>query len=148
MLSLGLCLAMLSPLHPALRGVQGDSFPFSWFGMFSHPRADVERPNYVVGVTADGTRHKISTSYWTTGGFNQGYGQLRSALAKGRAESDRFCQRLAVRMAGASRGWASEVVEVRIYQGTYSRDRYFGEGDHTPTAETLRVKCPVPERTP
>lgn len=140
--SLGLCLAVLSPIHPALRNVKSDSYPLSYYPMFAKSRPEVERPTWVVGLTEDEREFKIHIGYWTSGGFNQGRNQLVAAMRKRDTEGQDLCRRIARRVAKDPR--LAEVTQLEIRSGSFSRARYFGDGDHAPLTEKVLLSCDVP----
>ena len=71
LLSLLLSFALLSPLKKEWRGEDGDSFPLSWYPMFSKPRPNLEGIAYMVGVLSDGSRRVIIANFFVRGPVNQ-----------------------------------------------------------------------------
>lgn len=138
--------AMFIPLNPDWRGTYGDNFPLSWYPMFASRRPAVERINYVIGLTPEGS-HPVDVSWWSSGGFNQGRSQLDTAIRKqGRAAegpASELCQRIARKLGRRRSGWASTVTEVEFRRGTFRRERWFGEGDRTPDSDRLVLRCTV-----
>lgn len=132
-------LAVLTPLNPSWRGREKDSFPLSWYPMFSKERPEFETPTYAVGVKEDGSRVRLDVSLWTTGGFNQGREMLAEAVRSGVDARTRFCERVAHAAGRKRRG----VVEVRLVKGTYDRRAFFLEGDQVPLRERVLARCPV-----
>lgn len=141
-MSLALCVAVLSPMHPAFRNTKTDSYPISYYPMFAKSRPEVERPTWVVGVADDETEHKIHIGYWTTGGFNQGRNQLVAAMKKRDTEGQELCRRIARRV--AKDPTLASVTHLEIRTGSFSRARYFGEGNPEPLTEKVLLSCDVP----
>lgn len=146
--SVVLCGAVFSPVVQGFREKPFDDFPLSWYPMFARPRAKIETPVYVVGVDADGTRHKVGHRYWTAGGFNQGATQLLTARREGDDALDPLCTRIAARVGKERRGELATPTEIHILTGKFSRETYFRDGDHTPMSERVLTRCPVPGRPP
>lgn len=132
-------LAVLTPLNPDWRGRQKDSFPLSWYPMFSKERPEHETPLYAVGLREDGSRAYLDVSLWTTGGFNQGREMLADAVREGTSRRQEFCARIAKAAAKKRK----KVVEVRLVRGTFDRRRFFVDGDHQPLREKVLASCPV-----
>ncbi len=118
-----------------------DGFPLSHYPMFSRPRGKTESATYVLAVEADGTRHNVPYTYWTTGGWNQGRGQIHAYRNGRNGGLPALCERLVTAMQQARTGWESRVVELQIVKGTYSRERYFRDGDPLPLKEKLLLSC-------
>jgi hypothetical protein len=144
LLSLVVCGVVLSPIRQGFSSAPVDDFPLSWFPMFARARPAIETPVYVVAQDAAGTRQKVPQSYWTSGGFNQGATQLLTAARGGKDAVDPLCKRIAKKIGATRDPLYAEATEVRILRGRYSKETYFGEGDHTPERETVLVACPVP----
>ena len=70
-LAIGLVVAILAPIHESLRGHSGDSFPLSWYPMFSRSRPALEPVTYVLGITASGERHVVHSKHHVQGTMNR-----------------------------------------------------------------------------
>ncbi len=146
--SILLCGAVLAPIRQGFLPEPQDDFPLSWYPMFARPRPAQERPIYVVAADADGARHKVPQTFWTSGGFNQGATQLIRSAAAGDSLLAPLCGRIAARIAQRA-GRDPELaaaVEVRVLKGRYDRARWFRDGDHAPIQEVTLTRCRVPER--
>jgi hypothetical protein len=142
LLSVGMALAILAPLHPSLRGEHGDSFPFSWYPMFSRPRPDPERSVYVAGRDEQGRRHFIPSRFYARGTMNQARLQLQN-LASRPATAKTLCDRVAERMAEQkARPWR-DVVTVQVVRGWFDTQEYFARGNREPVREHVYAACPV-----
>src|SRR5688500_190743 len=63
--------ATLAPIAQNWRPEPKDSFPFSYYPMFSQKRGDIYRVHYMVGLDGQGKRHTIPHLFAGEGGFNQ-----------------------------------------------------------------------------
>lgn len=140
--SLAVGLAVLSPIREEWRGVRGDSFPLSWYPMFSRPRPDPESTNYLVGFEKDGTRHIILSALYVPGGMNQARRQL-SVLVGSKKTARATCEKAAKAVAKNSSGPLSRVREIRVVRGYFHMKKYFGEGIRTPEREKVFARCAV-----
>lgn len=135
--------AVLSPAQVSFSDDRSDSFPLSWYPMFRGVRPAVEKPVYVIGLTDDGTRHKVNYRHWAVGGFNQSRRQLGRVVKQGPERLERACADIASRISERHRGWRTRVDTVRVVQGRYSRTNYFVRGLRAPMDERVLVECPV-----
>ncbi len=139
--SLAFCAAVLWPLPEAFGARRWDSFPLSWYPMFSDPRGGRERVLHVVGLDAGGEQHLVSAVHWTRGGFNQGSMQLSRAEKAGREALAEVCGEIA---RGVARDRKLAAVDrVVVLESRFDPARYFGEGDHRPLSQKMLVRCPV-----
>jgi hypothetical protein len=139
--------AVLSPVQENFRAKPRDSFPLSYFPMFTAKRDGQYQLNYIVGITAQGERLVIPYNYAGVGGFNQVRRQINRRVSKGKAE--KLCQsvakRLAKKVAQKKNHPLAGVVTVQILTGRYRFDDYFA-GNKTPLSEKMRSSCAVPRR--
>ena len=138
------CFAVLSPLVPAWRGRNNDSFPLSWYPMFAKERPAFEVPFYVIARGSDGQRIKLDVKWWTSGGFNQGREMLRTTLESGLAPTRAFCEKLAKKVSEKKGVRWAKIEEVAIVRGKYDRARFFAQGDRAPLVEKTLFACTVP----
>lgn len=143
--SLALVIAILAPLKEEWRGDYGDSFPLSWYPMFSRPRPDPESSYYVVGQDPDGTRHIITSRYYARGGMNAARRQL-GRLARNRRTAKDLCAKIAERLAKKNKGSLARVEKVRIVRGWFHMEEYFGKGNKEPVREHTYASCSVKKR--
>ena len=139
--SLALLLLLLSPIRENYAAQPVDSFPLSYFPMFSHDRGETYKTSYVVGLTADAERITVPYRYIGSGGFNQTRRQLRKIIHDG--GSARLCDQVAERVARSSRKSFQDVVEIQVLEGRYVLDDYFIRQDKTPDKEKQYAACPV-----
>jgi len=142
LLSLLLTFALLSPLKRDWRGEDGDSFPLSWYPMFSKPRPALERIVYMVGVLPDGTRRVIKSNYFARGPMNQARMHV-AKYAQRKKTSDELCKRASEKMSKRTRGSKSRMGQVRLVRGHFSREAYFGAGQELPEKDVVMAACHI-----
>ncbi len=147
LVSLVLVVAILAPVKEEWRGDYGDSFPLSWYPMFSRPRPDPESSYYVVGHDPDGTRHIITSRYYARGGMNQVRRQL-GRLARNRRTAMDLCKQIARRVGKVERGALVRVERVRIVRGWFHMKEYFDKGNKAPVREHTYAACRVKRQAP
>ncbi len=145
LLSFAMSLAIMSPVKKEWRGVANDSFPLSWFPMFSKPRKEFETIAYMVGILPDGTRRVIPSRHFVQGGMNQARRHVWK-YAKYRAKSMQLCQKAAARMGRYNRGSKSRMVQVQLLRGKFSREEFFRDRQPLPVSDQVRAACHVPGR--
>ena len=134
--------AVMWPIAQNWREKPTDSFPLSFYPMFSRAYPEVERLTYVVGLNAQGERVLIHYRYAGSGGMNQVRKQLRK-ISKDKRMSRDLCKRVARRMRRRKSPPLSEVIEVRLVTGRYHRDDYFSAGKKDPISEKVHATCRV-----
>src|SRR2546423_15075578 len=77
--------ATLAPIVQNWRPTPRDSFPFSYYPMFSAKRGDTYVVNYMVGLDEQGNRHTIPFSFAGSGGHNQNKRQIDRLVREGKA---------------------------------------------------------------
>jgi hypothetical protein len=146
LLSAALAFAIMAPIKDGWRGVYGDSFPMSWYPMFSKPRRPLERITYMIGVFPNEKRTVIPSNYFVRGPMNQ----ARRHVAKyGRdsAKSMELCEKAAKRISKMTTGRPSKIVQVRLVRGSFNREDYFGHNKKFPLVDYVKAACDVPGRT-
>lgn len=113
-----------------------DSFPLSYYPMFSHDRHGKAEMTYLLGVSADGKRRYLPYQLAGTGGMNQ----VRKVIAK-RAKKDPtgLCKTVADAIASGERD-LNDVQTVKIIRGQFSFDQFFS-GDQTPKSSNVLCSC-------
>ena len=144
-LSIALIVVILLPIHKKLRGHRGDSFPLSWYPMFSRPRPALEPVDYVIGVTAEGTRHIVHSRHHVGGPMNRARRQL-NRLGKRAKNSKTLCEGVAEKFSRRRRGTMSKVVQVWFVRGRFNLKEYFGDNTQSATKEKILWACQVPGR--
>lgn len=117
-----------------------DSFPLSYYRMFSEDRADRQRLTYLAGLDARGSRYLIPYRFAGTGGMNQVRRQINRRVNQGEAAD--LCRSVASRL-GRSSSRPPGVNTVEVITGTFLLSNYF-TGNITPLEENVRARCAVP----
>lgn len=133
-------LVVLSPVRHSWTSSPRDSFPLSYYPMFSARRRKTARVVHAVGVHADGTRTRLGYQLCGTGGFNQVRRQLVRAVADGRGE---HLATEVARTLAAGAGGPGEVVAVEVVTGTYRYAAWFA-GDREAERVLVHARAEVP----
>jgi hypothetical protein len=135
--SVGLLAAVLAP---AFRSANQDSFPFSTYPMFAHPRP---KPKlfFMEGLDAGGTQRRIPPHFVANQEVMQAAQIVQRAALGGTASRDRLCKRVAERVAADPT--YQDVVRVQLVRASFDTLRYFTV---SPEPEQRRVygRCEVP----
>ena len=142
--SLALIGAVLWPIQQNWRQDPHDSFPLSYYPMFSTKRDPIEIFYYMVGTDAQGNRHYIPYKMIGTGGGNQVRRQLRKIMNEGRAPD--LAKAVAKRLARRDDSPWSEIVSVAVIKGKFGVDDFF-HGKKSPVAEQIKGTCAVNRKT-
>lgn len=135
-----LLVATLAPIAQNFRPKPQDSFPFSYYPMFSAKRGDAYVVNYMVGLDGRGNRHTIPFWFAGSGGHNQTRRQIDRLVREGKAAT--LCQTVADKVGVASKPLYSHLVVVRVLTGEFRFDDYFN-GNKKPLKERMRASCQV-----
>jgi hypothetical protein len=128
----------LAPIAQNWRPEPQDSFPFSYYPMFSQKRGDEYRVNYIVGLDGQGNRHLISHKFAGEGGFNQTRRQINRQVREKKAAE--LCRSVAAKVARVVRPPYTEIVTVNIVRGSYRFADYFA-GNKIPVSERVQASC-------
>jgi hypothetical protein len=139
-LSAALIAGVLWPLRQNWCETPRDSYPFSYFPMFSAKRRKRVRERYLVGLDADGGRHLIPYTYLAGGGLNLVRRQLRRLVLAGRA--DEVGRIVAKRLATCTDEDLAGIVTVFVVTGEYRLSDYF-TGMKEPLSERVHASCEV-----
>jgi len=142
--SLALIGAVLWPIQENWREDPHDSFPLTYYPMFSARRDPVEVFYYVVARDAAGQRHFVPYGMIGDGGLNQVRKQLNRKVREGRAGE--VAQAVAATLARRARAPWSQIESVEVCWGKYAVDDYF-RGKKEPVMEKIKASAPV-RRTP
>lgn len=139
-LSLLMIGAVLRPVVENWRKEPKDSFPLSYYPMFTAKRATRARVTYLVGFDARRRRYRIPYTYAGAGGLNQVRRQITRIVRRGKAEE--LCRLVASTIAQESGGPLADVVTVQVVTGEYQLADYFG-GKKTPVSESVRASWSI-----
>ena len=139
-LSMGLIAGVLWPLRQNWCESPRDSYPFSYFPMFSAKRKKRVREKYLVGLDPRGRRLLIPYTYLAGGGLNMVRRQLRRLVLAGRA--DEVGRAVAARLAREVDGAFADIATVQVVTGEYRLADYF-TGNKAPLSEQVHASCAV-----
>lgn len=128
---------VLSPIVQNWQKMPQDSFPLSYYPMFSKKRAETHVVRYVVGYDAANQRHYIPYHYIGNGGMNQVRRQINKQCKKG--NSEKLARKVARRLAKTQEAKYQKIERIEVVKGTYHFDTYFVKGDKKPLKE--KVLC-------
>ena len=132
--------AVLWPSQENWRKNPHDSFPLSYYPMFSAKRRPIETFNYLVGHDAKGKRYLIQHSFAGHGGLNAVRRQINKKVREDRA--DDVARMVTKRLAEREDGKWSKIVKVDVVTGRYAVDDYF-HGKKEPVSEKIKASRPV-----
>ena len=144
LLSLAMIGAVLWPIHQNWSATPHDSFPLSYYPMFSAKREALEVFYYIVGRDAQGNRYLIPHRFAGPGGHNTVRRQIRRLVEKGRARE--LAESVARRLSRRDEAPWSKITTVRVVRGKYRVDEYF-HGQKEPVMEQIKASCPVERRS-
>jgi hypothetical protein len=139
-LSLLVVAAVLSPIVENWRENPRDSFPLSYYPMFSLKREETGRVTYLAAFDAHGNRFPIAHQVVGPGGLNQVRRQITKRVDRG--EASKLCQSVSSRVGRRQEGRLADVVTIQVVTGMYRLDGYFS-GDKSPVAEHVHASCDV-----
>lgn len=132
--------AVLRPILQNWREGPKDSFPLSYYPMFTAKRSGSFRVTYLIGVDPAGGRHQIPYTYAGTGGLNQVRRQINRAVREGRSEA--LCELVAASVARQEEATLAYVVRVHLVIGKYRLADYFA-GETRPVSEHILASSEV-----
>jgi hypothetical protein len=135
--------AVLAPIVQNWRDEPEDSFPLSFYPMFTEARNEIARPNYLVGYDLEGNRQLLPYVYVGQGGMNQVRRQVNSLVNKG--DAARLCRTINANLVRRNDPAYADLVRVDIVTGSYRFDDYF-TGNKQPQSERVNASCPVTRR--
>ena len=135
-------LTVLAPVRENFSSKPVDSFPLSYFPMFSDRRTATFTGQTLFGVDAQGRRVRLPYRFAGSGGFNQVRRQIRAKVKD--HQTDDLCRTIAGRLARRSRSAPAGVRFIQVATVTHHVDSFFA-GDRNPAKEKIHSTCPVPE---
>ena len=131
--------AVSSPMVQNFREDPQDSFPLSYYPMFSHAHPEVQKFTYLVGVDAEGNRIPIHYRYAGKGGMNQVRKQISKTVRRGNKSARRLCRSVARKIAGRREPAFADLTEIRVVTGAYRPVDYFAQGGTEPISERVHA---------
>ncbi|MGH3089937.1 MAG: hypothetical protein ACRDSJ_21865 [Rubrobacteraceae bacterium] len=111
-----------------------DSFPLSYYPMFSVKRSETAKVQYLLGVGAGGERRLLPYTYAGDGGFNQVRRQIRRMVREG--DAGKLCERVASGI--SANGRFSDVETGQVVTGEDLYSDYFA-GKKEPLSEKVHA---------
>jgi hypothetical protein len=139
--SIALIGAMLSAVVQNWQARPRDSFPLSYFPMFTNQIDDLQTEHYVVGRDAQGRRYAIHYNNIAPGGSMPRVRTETRAMVR-RGQSAELCQRASARIAERNPRALRSVVSLEVMTGTFSLSEYLN-GYKIPRSETVQATCAV-----
>jgi len=133
--------AVAAPVLENWRTEPQDSFPLSYYPMFSYRRPALTPVTYLVGIDAQGDRRKLHYRHAAGGGMNQVRRQIDKMVRKGNAGE--LCKTVAGNIATFDTGWRGRIVTIEIRTDTYDLREYFTTTSRTPVNESIHHSCVV-----
>ncbi len=137
--------AVLVPVVENWRERPRDSFPLSYYPMFTAIHPDTQRENYLVGFDRQRNRYLIHHSYVGPGGLVRVRRTIINRMIS-RGQAAQLCRSVAAEIARRRSRALSPVATVEVMTGTYRHSEYFA-GNKTPDSEQVRGSCPVERGT-
>jgi hypothetical protein len=132
--------AVASPVAENWRAHPRDSFPLSYYPMFSEPRESAAI-TYIVGIDREGRRHRLHYRHAARGGMNQARKRISKLVGKGRAAD--LCGSVAAKVAAHRAGGLHAIVAIEIRTDRYRLREYFATRDRIPLSEKVHHTCTV-----
>jgi hypothetical protein len=139
--SIALIGAMLSAVFQNWQARPRDSFPLSYFPMFTGELDDLHTEHYLVGRDARGRRYAIHYNNIAPGGsMPRIRSQTREMVRGGQAAE--LCQRASGRIAERNPRSLRSVNRLEVMTGQFSLAEYL-KGVKLPRSERVRAACPI-----
>ena len=136
-------LALLSPAAENWKRKPQDSFPLSYFPMFSAKRSETYSARTIYGVDSSGERIVLPYRFAGSGGFNSVRRQLGVRVREKRAGE--LCAQVAARVGRSKSRKHQRIREVRIAKETHNVDAFFA-GELAPLSEEIYAVCEAPPK--
>jgi hypothetical protein len=133
--SVAVLLAILLPVKENWNEKPRDSFPLSYFPMFSSKRDSICTVNYFVGYDTLGNRYYIPHGMVGSGGFNQVRRQVNKKVRTEKAE--KITQRVAKKVAKCQETPYCHLVRIALVRGDFDLNDYFQKGIKMPQQEKV-----------
>ena len=128
------------PLFQNLRTVQVDSFPFSYYPMFSKDRGKHLELVYIIGVNKSGLRLTIPINYAGDGGFHQVRKQINRKYARGQIQQ--LCDLVANQIQEENDPKFSDIDNIQFVHGRFNITDYFA-GNKSAVKEVVVASTPL-----
>lgn len=138
-------LVLLSPIVENWKAKPADSFPLSYFPMFSAQRGSTLTGQSIVGVDGRGQRRVLPYQFAGNGGFNQVRRQVRAKVKAARSEE--LCATIAKRLRRSRKKDWSQLQTVQVLTVTHDVDKFFARGP-SQISEKMHAACAVARPAP
>jgi len=134
--------AMLSAVVQNWQARPRDSFPLSYFPMFSYGLNDLQTEHYVAGWDARGDRWAIPFSSIAPGGSIVRVRRETIQTMVRRGESGQLCQDVSRRIADRNARSLRSLVSLEVVTGSFSLAEYL-RGNKAPRSEKVLATCAI-----
>ncbi len=134
--------AMLSAVPQNWQARPRDSFPLSYFPMFSYGLSDLQTEHYVAGWDAQGNRWAIPFSSIAPGGSIVRVRRETIQAMVRRGESYQLCRDVSRRIAERNTRSLRSVVSLEVVTGAFSLSEYL-RGNKAPRSENVLATCAI-----
>lgn len=136
-----LIVIVLSPIKENWNSKPEDSFPLSYYPMFTKKRGETMKIIHPVGVDSGGTQVLLHYKFAASGGMNQVRRQIRKTVRSG--DSTELCEKVAKRVARKKRSPYNDMDKVQLVTSEYHISDYFTEVNQEPVSRTVNHTCEV-----
>lgn len=126
---------IIAPIKENWKAEPKDSFPFSYYPMFSKKRGETYGMYYLLGVDTLGQRHFLSYKLAGTGGFNQVRRQITKRAKKG--EGRELLDRVEQQLKRKKKSFSRALSEIYLVKGVYHLERFLLQEEMLPMEETI-----------
>jgi len=126
---------ILAPIKENWKAKPKDSFPFSYYPMFSKKRGETYGMYYLLGVDTLGQRHFLSYKLAGTGGFNQVRRQIAKCAKKG--DGSELLDRVEQQLKRKKKPFSYSLSEIKLVKGEYHLEHFFEDMERLPIAEKV-----------
>ena len=136
-----LILLVLSPVKENWSDKPQDSFPLSYYPMFTKKRGETMKIIHPVGVDSGGNQVLLHYKFAASGGMNQVRRQIRKTVRTG--DSTELCETVASKVARKKRSPYSSLEKVQLVTSEYHISDYFTEVNQDPISRKVHNTCKV-----
>ena len=130
-------LAVFFPIIENWKKEPKDSFPLSYYPMFSKKRGTYYKMHYIIGLDGEGGRQIIPYKMAGTGGFNQVRRQIIKAAKSGDEARSKLLEKVSKRIAKKGKGTFNELIEIQLIRGAINIGQFFTGQSLVPEKETI-----------
>jgi UDP-N-acetylmuramoyl-tripeptide--D-alanyl-D-alanine ligase len=139
--------AALLPVQENRSKYPVDSFPLSYYPMFSHAHPEIQTFTYVLATDDSARRHYVHYRHCGSGGLNQVRKQIAKIARYGEKDASELCRAVAGRLAQREPEFFSRLTRVSLVSGEFRPTEYFGAGRKEPISERVHGAFEIPHVT-